>query len=216
MTTLTEKFRAGSFLLSEASGQRSRKNAVLNSGQNLQAGTVLGRILGGLAAAAALATNTANSGALTLDATAPVQPGAIRGVYKVRCIAAAANSGTFRVFDPAGNVLGDVVVAATFSNHIKFAIADGAGDFVVGDGFDVTVTAVNGDYTQLAPAATNGSQYAAAILWDTTDASTADTACAIVDTDAEVIGAGLTWPTITDTQKAAAIGDLARQGIVVR
>ena len=41
MTTFTETRHAAEFILSEASGHRSRDNATLVSGNNLQAGTVL-------------------------------------------------------------------------------------------------------------------------------------------------------------------------------
>jgi Bacteriophage lambda head decoration protein D len=44
MTTLTEKLHAGGFLISEADGKLSRDNVTLVSGQNLVAGTVLGKI----------------------------------------------------------------------------------------------------------------------------------------------------------------------------
>lgn len=40
-TSYTETAHACEFILSEASGSRSRENGTLNSGQNLQAGTVL-------------------------------------------------------------------------------------------------------------------------------------------------------------------------------
>ena len=44
MTTLTEGRHPGEFILSEAKGTRSRETETIVSGQNLQAGTVLGRI----------------------------------------------------------------------------------------------------------------------------------------------------------------------------
>ena len=96
----------------------------------------------GLSAASAAKTggNAADTGALTLNATTPVLAGAKVGVYTVRCITAASNGGTFRVSDPDGYVLGDVAVAATFANDIKFAIADSTQDFIVGEGFDITVS----------------------------------------------------------------------------
>lgn len=96
------------------------------------------------AASAAKAGGNTGTGTLTLDATTPVLPGAKPGVYTVRAIAAASNSGTFRVEDPDGNVIGDVAVGATFSDDVKFVIADGGTDFIVGDGFDITVTAQEG------------------------------------------------------------------------
>lgn len=145
----------------------------LVSGQNLTRGALLGRTTVGAAVSAAKAGGNTGNGALTLDVTTPVLVGAKSGVYTVRCIAAATNSGTFRVEDPDGNVLGDVAVGATFADDIKFAIADGATDFVVGDGFDITVAAVD-KYTLSLAAATDGSQVPAAVLAIDCDASGGD------------------------------------------
>lgn len=44
---LTETKHAGGFIKSEASGARSRENVTIVSGQNLQAGAVLGKITSG-------------------------------------------------------------------------------------------------------------------------------------------------------------------------
>jgi hypothetical protein len=44
---LTEKHHTGGFLISEADGHLSRDNGILVAGQNLQAGTVLGKITTG-------------------------------------------------------------------------------------------------------------------------------------------------------------------------
>lgn len=91
--------------------------------------------------AGAAGANTGN-GTITLDATTPILAGAKVGVYSIKCIAAAADGGTFRVSDPDGYVLGDIVMATgagAFANDIKFALADGSSDFIVGDGFKVTV-----------------------------------------------------------------------------
>lgn len=79
------------------------------------------------------------NGVLTLDASTPVLPGVSAGAYTVTCTATAANGGTFQVKDPANAVLGTVAVGSTFESEIKFAIADGATDFGVGDVFTVTV-----------------------------------------------------------------------------
>lgn len=43
MTELTEQGHAGGFILSEANGARSRQNITIAAGQNLKAGTVLGK-----------------------------------------------------------------------------------------------------------------------------------------------------------------------------
>jgi len=47
MTALTEKRHAGGFIISEADGHLSRDNAILKSGQNLEAGTVIAKATSG-------------------------------------------------------------------------------------------------------------------------------------------------------------------------
>ncbi len=127
-------------------------------------GTVLGKItIGAATAAAKSGGNAANTGALTLDATTPILAGAKVGVYAVRCITAASNGGTFRVSDPDGYVLGDVAVGATFANDIKFAIADGSQDFIVGEGFDITIAAGSGYLKPVNSANVDGSAVAECI-----------------------------------------------------
>jgi hypothetical protein len=114
----------------------------LKSGANYVRGTVLEETVFGTATRAAKSGGNTGNGTLTLDATTPTLYGAEPGVYTVRLVTAAANGGTFRVTAPNGVVLGDVAVGATFSNRVKFATADGSTDFIVGDGFDITVAAV--------------------------------------------------------------------------
>jgi len=119
----------------------------LKSGANFVRGTVLEETVFGTAASAAKSGGNTGNGTLTLDATTPTLFGAASGVYTVRCITAAANGGTFLVNTPSGTSLGTFALpgtaggSATFSNQIKFTLADAATDFVVGDGFDITVTA---------------------------------------------------------------------------
>lgn len=129
-------------------------NGTLGSAANNTAGT----------AAAPVQTGTGN-GVMTLDATTPVLAGAKNGTYVVTCVTAAANGGTFRVEDPDGYVLGDVAVGATFADDIKFVIADGSADFVVGDKFTIAVT-VNAGRIPLD--GTNGNAKA---QWETTTTS---------------------------------------------
>lgn len=134
----------------------------------VERGTVLGKITIGAASVAAKAGgNAANTGLLTLDATTPILAGAKVGVYSVRCIAAASNSGTFRVTDPEGFVLGDVAVAATFANNIKFTISDGTQDFVVGEGFNVTIAAGSGKHKPVNSANVDGSAVVDCVLSQT-------------------------------------------------
>ncbi len=208
--TLTETTHAGGFILSEANGNRSRANGTLNLGQDLAAGTVLGRLLTGTPAAGGSNTGDGTAGAVTLGADAQV------GDYTLTCVAASTNSGTFTVVAPDGSSLPDLTVAVAYtSSHINLTIADGAADFIVGD--TVTVTVAAGDYTQFNQDGTDGSQIAAAILYGAVDATDSDTACALIVRDAEVISDELTWPSdITAGEQAAAEAQLEARGIILR
>jgi len=215
----TEGRHAGEFLLSEADGMRSRDNITVKSGAGiLAAGTVLGKETVGAATPAAKAGGNTGNGVLTMDGTTPVKQGAKTGIYTVRCIAAASNSGTFRVEDPDGNVLGDVVVAATFDDDIKFSIADGSADFIVGDGFDITVAAGTGKYVSSPATGVTGAEKGSAILLDKVDATAADVNAAAITRDAEVNGKILSYAASVDDdpKKAAKAVELAAAGIIVR
>lgn len=220
MTTITETAHSSGFLLTEASGHRARDNGVLITGQNLGAGTVLGQIsVGGATSAAKSGGNTGN-GTLTMDVTNPVRTGAQVGVYSVRFQIAATNNGTFVVEDPNGNVIQTVIMAGgagAVDDDLKFAIADGATDFIVGDGFDITVAAGSGKYTILAVAGQDGSQYAAGILLADTNATSADVACCVVTRACEVNSNELVWPAgISVGNKAIAIAQLQARNIILR
>lgn len=105
-------------------------NCVLASLETLAAG-----------AASANAGNTGNGAFGTITASS----GAKEGTYRVNVTAAAANAGTFLVEDPDGNVVGIGTVGSAFSkNGIAFTLADGATDFVVGDGFTFAVAPTGG------------------------------------------------------------------------
>ncbi|WP_051949254.1 hypothetical protein [Methylosinus sp. PW1] len=54
-----------------------------------------------------------------------------------------ANGGVFSVTDPHGVALANATVGAAYATQIGFTIADGATDFAIGDGFDVTVSIVD-------------------------------------------------------------------------
>lgn len=153
------------------------RQITLISGQNLARGAVLGKITIGAASSAAKSGGNTGNGTLTMDATTPVKAGAKAGVYTVRFTIAATNNGTFVVKDPDGFSIGTVVMAAgagAFDDDIKFAVADGGTDFIVGDGFDITVAAGSGKYTSSLAAATDGSQTPDAILAEACDASGGD------------------------------------------
>ncbi|KLK91417.1 hypothetical protein AA309_20190 [Microvirga vignae] len=212
MTTFTSGRAAADFILSEANGQRSRGVGTLLSGQIVKAGMVLGKITLGAATTAFAGTG---NGTITMDATTPVLSTAKVGAYTATCITSAANGGTFRVEDPSGAFIGEVAVGATFSEQIKFVIADGATDFVVGDKFTITVAAGSGKYKAVTAAATDGSQNAAAIAIYATDATGADTQISVIERAAEVNGKLLSYGADidTDAEKTAVHTALAGAGV---
>lgn len=179
------------------------RNITLLSGESRLRGAVLGKINVGAATSAAKSGGNTGGGTLTMDVTTPVRAGAKSGVYQVRFTAAATNNGTIRVTDPDGFQLGEVVMAAgagAFDNDIKFAVADVGTDFIVGDGFDITVAAGSGKYKLSVAAAVDGSAVPAVILAEDCDATLADKVtvayfAATVDENALTYGAGHTAAT---------------------
>jgi hypothetical protein len=215
MTVLNEGQHAGEFIVSEANKTRSREAITVLSGENLKAGAILGKVELGAASSAAKAGGNTGDGAM---GAVTVGDGAQAGVYTLRIITAAANAGEFQVKDPQGDVVGIGNVGVAFSGGgLSFTLADGATDFVVGDGFDITVAAGSKKYVELDPAATNGSQNAAGVLFGPTDATSADTAAVAIVRDAELNAEEVVWPTgISTDDKNAAIAQLEALGILLR
>jgi hypothetical protein len=206
----TEKNYAAEFLLSEGNGNISRANITLAiTAFALAAGTLLAVSAFGAPVVAAKAGGNIGNGALTMDAVTPLLAGAKVGVYSVRCVAAAANGGTFEVQDPEGFVLGNVAVGAAFADDVKFAIADGATDFVVGDGFDITVSEGSGQYVAYDEAKAP-TMPACAVLYGPAPISAVTQRAVAIVRQAEVAEARLTGLT------AAARKALATRAIIVR
>lgn len=205
----TMNARTGDYILSQAPGTRSLENAILDEGQNLEAGTVLGQIKSAVGAKIS-GTGDGTVGAVTLGPDAEV------GTYVLTGKTEAGNAGTFSVRSPSGQQLPDLTVAAAYAGtHINLTVADGANDWDTGDVIHVTVT--GGNYTQLAPAATDGSQKAAGMLHESVDATDGDLACVVFVRDGEVKAEALIWPAaITDAQKAVALDQIKARGIEPR
>lgn len=89
-----------------------------------------------------------------------------------------------------------------------------AGDLPAG-----AVLALNGDgdYVQLAPAASDGTETAKAVLYGAVDASSAAQPCTVHVRACEVEEAALTFPDgITEGQTTTALNDLIGVGIIPR
>lgn len=213
MTTLTEGKHKGEFIGELAMGVGYHIDAItLATGNNLTDGAAIGAIVAGTSASAAKSGGNTGNGTFVLDATTPIQPRAIEGVYTLRCITAVTNGGVFRLENPNGVVLGDYTITpgaggtVTVSEHIKGVLTDGGTDFVVGDGFDITISALTYKFAEYNPAGTNGSQILAGFLLDNVNATSADVACtALVRGPAVVNGNDIVWKSgMTTAQKNTA------------
>jgi hypothetical protein len=124
----------------------------------------------------------------------------------------------FSVVDPNGTALPDVKSGATYATQLKFVIAEGNSKFHVGDGFDITVAKAVGNYVQIDPQASDGSQNFAAILAAHAfiPASTDVDALGLMR-DGVVLADALIWPDgITDAQIAAALEQAAAVRITTK
>jgi len=212
MPELNEGQHKAEFLVSEANGTLSRESITILSGQNLKPGRVLGKILDGSAAGAAVAGNTGNGTIGSVDAGTSAK----KGVYTLTCIEPATNGGKFSVEDPDGVTIGSATVGAPFAGAVEFTIADGATDFASGDGFTITVTGVE-KFKEYNPASTDGSQIAVALLLDYADATAGDVSGVGIVRQAEVNAGELVWFTgAIDNQKAAGLESLQAVGIIAR
>lgn len=213
MNPITEQNVMGDFLLREETAHYSRGTATIIDGAgNLKPGAVLGKRTKTSAQSTAGA-NTGNGvmGAITLGKLAEV------GNYKLRCIAAASNAGTFAVFAPSGYRLADATVAVAYAgDHLNFTLADGATDFIVGDTFTIAVTG-DGKYDYAKAGAVNGLAEAVAVLLVPVDATEEDVAdVLILERDAIVSLPGLTFHSSVDDddKRAAMIAGLKKVGIL--
>lgn len=224
---LTERRHSGGFLVSEARGERSRDQVtILQQSSNFQsssspilpAGLVLGETLVGLTATAAAKTQpNANTGTGTCSAVT-VQQGAKQGVYALIYFSAT----EYELNDPSGALVGEGINGSVFqagAGPLSFTMTAGGTAFVAGDAFNITLAAnANvGLYAPLNLLATDGTQNAAAILFNETDASQGNTNVTVIDIDAEVNGSELVYPAgVTTAQIAAINAQLTALDIKVR
>lgn len=122
------------------------------------------------AAEAANAGNTGN-GTLALAAT-PVLAYANQGAYAVNFSSPTA----FEVSDPFGNPVGAGVVGTAFAAQVAFTISAGGTAFAAGDGFSVTLTALD-QYIISVATASDGSQVPACVLAEWIDTSAGAITC---------------------------------------
>lgn len=214
MSTYNEPARALEFLLTEANGTISRENVTLAASQGaLDPGTVLGKTLtSGSATATAFSGNTGNGtmGTITVSGAAKI------GNHKLIVIEPGTDAGKFAVEGPDGIIIGRGTVGVAFSaGGLAFTLADGATDFISGDGFDIAVTGTE-VYAKYDNTATDGTQTAVAILAYPAANSGSTQAITVIARHAEVKADLLNWGTNDATGKTDGIKDLKAVSIHVR
>ena len=156
-------------------------------------------------------------GAATL-ADAPLGALAEAGIYRLACITAGADGGTFQVLSLKGYVLPDLTVGTAYEGgHLNLTVADGATDFVVGDTFAIEV-AGDDKVAGLDPTAVDGTAEAIGIVaYDVTAPDGTDAKVTAILRDAVLADRAIVWPAgIGEARKNAAIADLEARGILVR
>lgn len=172
---------------------------IIAEGEGILArGTLLGIATKGELEAEAAAQGEGNTGdgTLTLDVETPLLAGATAGVYTVRVVRAAiaaveegegvqavhGHLALAELKNPDGRVLEvfDVpgTTGVTVANQLKFVMVESGTPFVVGDGFDITVTetAASGLFKAVDSTATDGSADPVAVLAFAVDATDDDAA----------------------------------------
>ena len=220
---LTERRHSGGFIVAESeAGTLSRDQVTIleqssdfqsSSSPILPAGLVLGQTL--IGTSATYEANGGNTGDFTCGAVA-IGAGTVEGVYSIEFIAAT----VFNVFAPNGELVGEGHTSAAFSaGGLGFTITAGGTAAVAGDGATITLAA-NANVGLWAPlnlSAADGTQIAAGILFNETDASQANRKVTIIDAACEVNGSELVYPSgATATEIATANAQLLALGVKVR
>ena len=213
MSILTEGRHTAEFLVSEAEDNRSRETVTVASGQDLDAGAVLGKLTKRQAAAAIPTNAGTGSGAMTALTFGPdVQVGS----YVIALTETSATA-AFTVTAPDGTSLPNGAVGTAYtSDHVNFTVAN-AGTMTAGDYYILIVANGTEQVEAWDPTAVDGTQDAYGILYAAVDASSAATAGVAIVRNAQINSDELTWATtVTGGQKPTAINQLAAAGIIAR
>ena len=220
MNAHAESATLGDVLKGEAPNLYSREAVTVLAGDGaeraLKVGAVIARRTRSTVTMTAGDGNTGD-GAATL-ADPPLGALAEAGIYRLACITAGADGGTFQVLSPKGYVLPDLTIGTAYEGgHLNLTVADGATDFVAGDTFAIEVSG-DGKVVGLDPTAVDGTAEAIGIVaYDVTAPDGADTEVTAILRDAVLADRAIGWPAgIGETARAVAIADLEARGILVR
>ena len=200
MNAHAESTTLGDVLKCEAPNLYSREAVTVLAGDGedrmLKVGAAIARRTRSTFTVTAGDGNTGDGAATMADPPLGVRSEA--GIYRLACITAGADGGTFQVLSPKGYVLPDLTVGTAYEGgHLNLTVADGAADFAVGDTFAIGVSG-DGKVAGLDPTAVDGTAEAIGIVaFDVTVPDGADTE-------------------VTAILRDAVLADLEARGILVR
>ena len=220
MNAYAESTYLGDVLKCEAPNLYSREAVTVLAGdgaeRTLKVGAVIARRTRNTVTVTAGDGNAGDGEATPADP--PLGALAEAGVYRLACVTAGADGGTFQVLSPRGYVLPDLTVGTSYEGgHLNLTVADGATDFAVDDTFAIEVSG-DGKVVPLVPAAADGTAEAIGIVaFDVTAPDGTDAEVTAIVRDAVLADRALVWPAgITEAAQAASIANLEARGILVR
>ena len=220
MNAYSESTYLGDVLKCETPNLYSRETVTVLAGDGedrmLKAGAAIARRTRSTVTVTAGDGNTGD-GAATL-ADPPLGVRAEVGIYRLACVTAGADGGTFQVLSPKGYVLPDLTVGTAYEgDHLNLTVADGAADFAAGDTFAIEISG-DGKAVGLDPTAVDGTAEAIGIVaFDVTAPDGTDAEVTAILRDAVLADRAIVWPDgIGEARKNAAIADLEARGILVR
>jgi len=224
MTVFTEGRHPAEFIMSEASGKRSREAVTVGASQTIVPGQVLGVLKSGSAAVTVSAPTIVGTGDGVLTKANPANSASVKaGTYTVLFVTPEDTGvSQFEVLRPDGSVDGAGAIGVAYDGEVKFTVADGSADFIAGSKITLAVSIADqagaGEYVAYDQDAVTGAEVAVAVaIYGCTTGVSETASIAAIVRDAEVNGNILTWHTdATDGEKAAGCVNLAKTGIIVR
>lgn len=200
--------------------------AGFDGARSLDFGALIGKIGGDAAPNVTVVVSDTNTGNGVLTLASPASTAAVKpGRYTVTFVGEVADAGNFKVEDPNGVSVGAGKVATAFGKHVRFNIADGSANFVIGDQFFIDVEAVDsadvGKIVAWDPTATDGRQVIHGVCLKGCEAPEGEDLVGgvLFSRRLSILAASaIAWPSGLDTDvKAAAVADMEdRLGLIVR
>ena len=205
IATVTCTAQGNTGILVSASSVGTAGNSIALATSNATAIVLSGATLSG-----GVVGNTGNATISGVTAGSLVK----NGTYTAVCLTAT----TASVLDPDGEVLGTLTFGTAFLNaQIGLTITAGNTPCAAGDTFYIFPGVGAGVYKPVTASATDGSEEAAAILYETKDVTSADAPVTIMARLCEVNASELVWDaSMTNALQAVAIAQLAKKHIICR